>query len=112
MNKFGALVGLSVAVLTLTACGGPESAQSDSKVEASAPAADGDVRDPLEAEWEALTSRNRETMCKLSDGVSAESAAESMEFYGKQARPSSFDVSAKAHARRVALMEYAQKHCN
>ncbi|MFC8644283.1 hypothetical protein ACWGNY_15155 [[Kitasatospora] papulosa] len=111
MNKLGLGV-LTVAVLALTACGGHGGAQDSSKAGASAPAAEESAKDPAEAEWEASTPQNRETMCTISDGTSAESAAETMEFYGKQARPRTFDMSAKAHANRVALMKYAQAHCN
>ncbi|MFE3774806.1 hypothetical protein [Streptomyces sp. NPDC059122] len=112
MNKFGAPGALIAAVLALAACEGHGGAQDSPKAVGTTPAAEESAQDSVETAWEALTPKNRESMCDLSHGVSAESAAETMEFFGKQARPRTFDMSAEAHANRVALMKYAQTHCN
>lgn len=73
---------------------------------------DESVLDPGKEAWEALAPREQESLCKISDGSSAENAAETLEFFGKNARPRTFDMSEEAHADRVALIKYAQANCN
>ncbi len=111
MNKLGISGALLIVGLALAACGkngdhgeNPETAARPSTTEAS----QGSAR----TAWDALTPQEQESACSMSHGVSAESAAEIMEFYEKQARPRTFDTSTEAHADRVALMKYAKEHCN